>query len=63
MNILYGILWIIGGILVVVYSSPIVKTFGHIDWAERYLGPAGSYTAWKIIGLIAIIFGVLTLRG
>ena len=57
MHILYGFLAIAAGIGMIFYSTQIVKVFGHQDWAERYLGPAGTYTAWKAIGFIFVIGG------
>lgn len=36
-----------------------VRTFGQFDWAERWLGAGGSYSAWKLIGVLAIILGFL----
>jgi hypothetical protein len=57
MNILISLAAIILGFLVELYTFQIVRTFGHLDWAERYLGPGGSYSAWRIIGILMIIFG------
>lgn len=38
--------------LILRYTEPIVRTIGKSTWAEQYLGNGGSYTMWKIIGLI-----------
>jgi hypothetical protein len=53
---------IIAGVGLINYSFRIVRTFGTMDWAEKALGPGGSYTAWKLIGTALIIFGVVFLR-
>jgi len=36
-----------------------VRTFGHADWAEKYFGTGGSYTVWKIVGILVIVLGFL----
>lgn len=50
------------GVLILKYTERIVDTVGHSDWADRYLGfggGGGTYTMWKIIGLLVIIVGVV----
>lgn len=43
---------IIVSYLILRYTEPIVRNIGKSSWAEQYLGNGGSYTMWKIIGLI-----------
>lgn len=62
MSILVGIGAIIVGFLVELYTFQLVRLFGHPEWAERYLGPGGSYTAWRIFGIVAIVSGYLLFR-
>lgn len=62
MNVLYFLLCVAGGLAILVYTYPIVRLFGHLDWAEKYLGPGGTYLAWKLIGLAGILFGFYLLR-
>jgi len=64
--ILWRILIFLGailiGILILKYTERIVSLVGYMEWAERYLGfggGGGTYTAWKIIGLLIIIVGVI----
>ncbi|MGI6103237.1 MAG: hypothetical protein ACOYBJ_01260 [Patescibacteria group bacterium] len=40
-------------------SLTLVGWFGQFNWAERYLGTGGSYSAWKLFGILAIVFGFL----
>ncbi|MEK7184484.1 MAG: hypothetical protein AAB701_03140 [Patescibacteria group bacterium] len=47
------------GIGIVRNAEPIVRSVGHLDWAERTFGAGGSYTAWKIAGVLVMIFGFL----
>lgn len=48
---------IIVGVIIELYVFQIVRIFGHIGWAEQKLGPGGTYTLWRLIGIAAIIFG------
>lgn len=41
------------------YNFQLTRLFGHNSWAERYLGDGGTYTMWKLLGVIAIIIAVL----
>lgn len=53
------------GILFMKYSVQITEQFsGKIDFAEKYLGAgigAGTYTWWKLFGLLLCILSVLWL--
>jgi len=62
MRILIFLALLIFGLGVEIYAFRIVSTFGHMDWAEQYLGPGGSYSAWRLVGIIAIIGAFLVLR-
>ncbi|MDP3993168.1 MAG: hypothetical protein Q8Q05_03110 [bacterium] len=44
------------GTALIKYSFQLTQIFGHNSLAEQYLGNGGSYTMWKLLGLI-IIFG------
>jgi hypothetical protein len=45
------------GVLMVVYSYPIVRLIGHIDWAEKTFGVGGTYTFMKLFGIVLILAG------
>ena len=53
----------IAGILCMKYSVQITEQFsGKIDLAEKYLGSgigAGTYTWWKLFGLLLCVLAVL----
>jgi hypothetical protein len=53
------ILTFIGGIGIIRYAEPIVRSVGHMEWAERTFGAGGSYTVWKLAGVFVIIVGFL----
>jgi len=50
------------GLYFIIKSEPMVRLFGKNSWAERVM-PGGSYSMWKLIGLIVIILGFLFLVG
>lgn len=60
MHYFWSLFSVVLGFIIEVYTYRIVRTFGHLDWADRYLGAGGSYTAWKIAGIICILFGIYT---
>lgn len=62
MKFIYFLLGAGIGTLIIVYTNPIVKLLGRMGWAERHLGPAGTYLAWKIIGLLCVIAGFWALK-
>ena len=47
------------GLGMIRYSRWIVLNFGYMDWAEKYLGSGGTYSAWKLFGVLIIIWGFL----
>jgi len=36
-----------------------VRMFGKMGWAESRVGSGGTYTIWKIIGILAPILAIL----
>ena len=56
MRYLLGPLIVVLGIVIIKYSFWITQQTGKIDIAEKYLPApmAGTYTWWKIVGLILI---------
>ncbi len=53
------VLTFLAGLGIIRYAEPIVRAFGHMDWAERTFGAGGTYTVWKIAGVLVIIVGFL----
>jgi hypothetical protein len=65
MHIVWGLVWIGIGFLLIKYSYQIVQNFGRIGWAERNLGGGmgGTYTLWKIVGVLVICIGFINIFG
>jgi hypothetical protein len=49
------------GILILKYTEPIVRVVGKMQWAENRLGMGGTYTVWKLIGVVVIIGSLIYL--
>ena len=62
MKAILVIVLLFGGFASMLYPFQIVRFFGHMGWAEQRLGPGGSYTAWRLIGLAMIIASFLAVR-
>lgn len=62
MGTFLNLLFIPGGIAMIVYAEPIVRFFGKIDFAENYL-PGGTYNAIKLIGLVISLLSFMYLVG
>lgn len=47
-----------GGLALIIYSYQLTQLFGHQEYAERFLGAGGTYSMWKLLGLLAIVGAV-----
>jgi len=56
MSVVYFLISFALGITLIKYSKWIVDNTSRIDIAEEFLGVGGSYSFWKIIGILAIMF-------
>ena len=62
MRIFLGIAMIVVGFLMTWKSHAIVGFTGHNAWAEQRLGTfGGTYLLTKLLGLVAIFFGLLAI--
>jgi hypothetical protein len=49
---------VIGGVLMMRYNYQLTQLFGYNSLAERYLGSGGTYTMWKLLGVLAILLAI-----
>lgn len=49
--------------LFIIYRAKIKQFTGDISFAERYLGPGGTYTLLLIIGVLIFIFTLMYITG
>lgn len=59
LKILILILALAGGLSILKYTELLVRTVGKNEWAEKYLGGGGTYTMWKIIGILIIVVAII----
>lgn len=55
LKLLIFIVGILGGIGCMKYNYPLTQLFGFNSLAERYLGNGGTYSMWKLLGVLLII--------
>ena len=60
---LISLFLIVGGILMIVYTKPVVDFTGRFDFAERWFLSGGTYTFIKLIGLATSILSFMWLTG
>jgi hypothetical protein len=55
LKIIVLILGIVAGVGMMTHSYQLTQLFGYNSLAERYLGTGGTYSMWKLLGLLTII--------
>jgi hypothetical protein len=63
MRFVFGPIIIILSILMMKYVVQVTNYTGKIDFAEKYLGSAGTYTWWRLVALVGIILSILWMTG
>lgn len=58
-KILILIIGLTAGTVAIKYNYQLTHLFGYNSLAERYLGTAGTYTMWRLIGVVAIVVSVI----
>ena len=43
------------GVAFLKYSYQMTHLFGHNSWAETYLGSGGTYTMWRLLGVVVVL--------
>lgn len=62
MQYLIGVILIVVGGFATSHSFFMTRLVGKAAWAERYLGVGGTYTFWKLFGILLIMIGLLMMR-
>jgi len=55
MRLLVAVVGLVGGSLLLTHSYQLTHLFGYNSLAERYLGNGGTYSMWKLIGVLSIL--------
>ncbi|PIS05007.1 MAG: hypothetical protein COT81_03550 [Candidatus Buchananbacteria bacterium CG10_big_fil_rev_8_21_14_0_10_42_9] len=60
MRIILGLIIVVVGALITIKSELILRAFGRVPFAERYLGTeGGSRLFYKLLGIIVSIIGFI----
>ena len=63
-SIILGIIVVIIGALITIYSDAIFNAFGTIPFFDKYLGTeGGGRLGYKLIGIICLIVGIIMMTG
>lgn len=64
LNFIIGLILLIAGVAIVMYTEWLLQNFGRIAWFEQKLGTeGGSRLGYKLIGILLIFFGLLCITG
>lgn len=55
LKILILVVGLATGTALIKYNFQLTQIFGHNSLAEQYLGNGGTYTMWRLLGVILII--------
>jgi hypothetical protein len=59
MQVFQGLLLMALGMLILVFRPRIKEFTGNIGFAERYLGPGGTWTFYILLGVAFFIIGLM----
>jgi hypothetical protein len=59
MRIVLGLIGCVLSIALIVYRFPIKRFIGDIAFAEKYLGPGGTYGLLVIAGIVGFFFSLM----
>lgn len=62
MTIILGLIAIVVGVLIVIYTEWIIKNFGVNDWAEAHFA-GGSRFLYKVIGVGLVFVSLIVMTG
>lgn len=64
MNFFFGLAAIGVGAIMTIKSEALLNSFGRVAWFEEHLGlEGGSRLGYKLMGMLVIFFGILTMTG
>lgn len=61
MRFILGLIILALGIWVVIKTEYMLEFIGRVEWAEDKLGPGGSRTFYKLLGMVIILIGFATM--
>lgn len=58
-----GLLGMIAGMLIIIFRPKIKDVIGDVGFAERYLGPGGTWTFLLLVGVLVFILSLMWALG
>ena len=62
-KIIVFVLSVVLCIAILKYRERIVRMVGKNEFAERYLGPGGSYTFWVLFAILIVVIATIWMVG
>lgn len=62
-KILYTLIGVGFGLSLIIYTEPIKRFTGSVEFAEKWLGSGGTYNFLKLLGIFLIVFTILWATG
>lgn len=59
MKILEFLGFLILGFALIYFAYPLYNIVGRQDWIEKYLGPGGTITFFRLFGILIVIFAFI----
>ena len=59
LKVIIALAGVIVGVICMKYNYQITQLFGYNDLAEKYLRAGGTYSMWRLIGLILVVASVI----
>ena len=60
-RIVQGLILIVVGALITIYSEKIFNAFGYLPFAEKWFGGGGTRLFYKLLGILVAFFGGLVM--
>ena len=62
-GLLWGTIFTIVGIITLKFNYQLVGFTGRQDWVESRLGAGSTYLFFKIVSVLLVVFGLLSITG
>lgn len=63
MRFIYFLFFFCLGLFIIRYREMLQRVSGNFNWAEKYLGNGGTYSAYLLIGLAMCFLSIMYVTG
>lgn len=57
------LLFVAAGFVLIIRTDDVLGFFGRVGWAERNIGPGGSISFYKLLGVVIILLAFMWITG